>query len=187
VAELMWWVGQGPELLRVGPSAMHFDNLQNVGPVPRLAGPLSDANRAGFVLLFYGMLLGRDVRGRLRGAALSVLVIVFALTISRSATLGAVTLFAVAAFRTRGRISLRAGAWATTIASAAVIAFLVAPKAIGGLLNVVTSPAVSRVSTNEGSAQGHLALIGRGLKEATQSVPRALIGIGYGTSNLVLQ
>src|SRR5262249_54950952 len=105
VAETVWWVGRGPETMRFGTILVHFGALQNAGPVPRLAGPVSDANRGGFVLLFFGLLIGEGERRPLvRRLALGVIALFLILTISRSAWLGAVAMLIMMMARKRERV-----------------------------------------------------------------------------------
>jgi hypothetical protein len=187
VAETVWWIGRGPETLRVGTILVHFGGLQNAGPVPRLGGPVSDANRGGFVLLFYGLLIGEgERRPALRRFALGLVALFLIFTISRSAWLGAVAMMVTIMPRRQRvpRVPIVAGLLAV---AAVVVLFLAKPVAVKRAVSVVTSPVTQRLSTNEGSAQSHLALIERGLGEATESLPNALVGLGYGNSHLVLQ
>jgi hypothetical protein len=65
--------------------------------------------------------------------------------------------------------------------------FLMYPRLSDAVSAALVSPAAARLSVNEGSAQSHVALIERGLDEATASIPRVIFGLGYGTSYLVLQ
>lgn len=188
VVEALWWIGRASETLRLGPVLIGFGDLQNVGPVPRLAGVVGDANRAGFVLLVYGVLIAiGEPRRRVRAIAIPALVLLLIATLSRSAALGAVATLAVATIT--GRVLLTPKAlFASGLAIAAVIGFSLArPDVFTRIATVVTSPVVDRLSAGEGSAQSHLALIERGLNEATESIPRAMIGLGYGNSHLVLQ
>lgn len=188
VREGFLWIGRAAETMRIGPALIQFGNLQNVGPLPRLPGPGGDANRSGFVLLFYGVLIAAGTpRGMLRRVALAFVTVFFILTVSRSATLAAATTIVVTMLTRRMRVSV-APIIIPLAAGALVVAFaLVEPNAFGRVASIVASPATQRLSTNEGSAHGHLGLVARGIREATQSVPRAAIGLGYGNSNLVLQ
>jgi O-Antigen ligase len=188
VAEAMWWFGRGAETMRLGSVLIHFGALQNVGVIPRLAGPVSDANRGGFVLLFFASLISLgEPRPVLRRIGLSLIVLLLVATISRSALLGAAAMGLVMAVRQRGRVSLVPLVAASLIATAGIGLFLANPGVVRRAAAVLTTPAEQRFSTTEGSAQSHLALIERGLGNATESVPTALIGLGYGNSHLVLQ
>src|SRR5262249_38321501 len=65
--------------------------------------------------------------------------------------------------------------------------FLSYPDATLRATSTLTSPVTQRLSSSEGSAQSHVALLERGVADATESVPNALVGLGYGNSHLVLQ
>ena len=188
VAEAFWWIGNAPETLRFGTMVAHFGALQNVGPLPRLAGPVSDANRAGFVLLFYGLLISTgEPRPVVRRIGLMFVGILLLATVSRSAWLGAIAMFVATALHWKGRVPVTLALASTLVIGAGLALFLARPDVVRRAASAITSPATQRLSTNEGSAQSHLALIERGLTDATESVPNALIGLGYGNSHLVLQ
>ncbi|MGH7618534.1 MAG: O-antigen ligase family protein [Gemmatimonadaceae bacterium] len=187
-AEAWWWIGRGAETMRFGPMLLHFGALQNVGPVPRLAGPVSDANRGGFVLLFYALLIvGGERRPVVRRVALAVCALFVLLTISRSAWLGGAAMLVVLAFRWRGRVPLALGLATSLVIAAGVTLFMVDPAPLTRVASMISTPVSRRLTTSEGSAQSHVALIERGLNDATESVPQALVGLGYGNSHLVLQ
>jgi hypothetical protein len=188
VAEAFWFIGRGPEIWRLGSLSARFDNLQNAGELPRLAGPVADGNRGGFVLLFYiaVMALG-ERRVGLRRTMLGVAVLLFVFTLSRSAALAA-TAMGVMAFVSRSRgVTVRAALTACCIAVTAASLLIVRPDTFDRISAVLQSPIAKRLSTSEGSAQSHLTLIGRGIDVATQTVPNTVIGLGYGNSYLVLQ
>lgn len=188
VAEALWWIGRAAETTRIGPILLHFGALQNVGPVPRLAGPVADANRGGFVLLFFGLLIaGGEPRPVLRRVSLGLVTLLLLATISRSAWLGAVAMVIALAIRRRGRVSLVPLAAASLVVVAGVGLFLENPRLASRAISTVSTPVAGRLTASEGSAQSHVALIERGLADATESVPAALIGFGYGNSHLVLQ
>jgi hypothetical protein len=188
VAEALWWIGNGPETLRFGTIVARFGALQNVGPIPRLAGPVSDANRAGFVLLFYGLLISfGEPHPWLRRIALTLVGGLLLVTISRSAWLGALAMLLVAVIHWKGRVPVTMALASTIILGTGLVLFLANPEAVERVAFNLTTPATQRLSSSEGSAQSHLALIERGLADATASVPNALVGIGYGNSHLMLQ
>ena len=96
--------------MRFGPILVHFGALQNVGPVPRLAGPVADANRGGFVLLFFGLLIsGGEPRPLLRRMALALVAVFLLLTISRSAWLGGFTMLVALVVPPAGSVPLGPG------------------------------------------------------------------------------
>jgi hypothetical protein len=186
--EIVWWIGRGPETMRLGPTLIHFGALQNVGPVPRLGGPVSDANRAGFVLLFAWLVISDgEQRPALRRFLLGFVALFLALTISRSAWLAALAMLVIISVRRREH-SLRGPAIAgLALVVAGIVLYLANPAIVERAASAVASPVAQRLSTSEGSAQGHMALIERGIGEATESVPTALVGLGYGNAHLVLQ
>lgn len=186
--EALWWIGRGPELWRVGTLTLAFDNLQNLSVLPRVAGPVGDANRAGFVLLFYIFVLSRSNLGAVarRGAiALSVLFLV--LTFSRSAMMGGVVALPLALLSRRRPVSVGALASAAVAATAVIALIFVDPSLADRAGSVAAATVGSRFSASEGSAQDHLALIERGVHEGMESLPRAAFGLGYGNAYLVLQ
>jgi len=61
------------------------------------------------------------------------------------------------------------------------------PRVLDRVASIASSPLGQHLSGGQGSASTHLALLERGFDEATQSIPRAAIGLGYGNSYLVLQ
>jgi len=188
VLEALCWIGRLPETLNFGPVSIALSGLQNVGPLPRLAGPVADANRAGFVLIVYAAIVAAGARHVwVRRAALVVIVSFLLLTVSRSALLGASTALVVTLLTTRTRVALAPLAAATAALVLVAGLSLAAPRVAARVSAAVASPVTQRLSTTEGSARGHLALIERGLGEATESVSRAAIGLGYGNSYLVLQ
>jgi hypothetical protein len=187
-AEVVWWIGRGPETLRLGPALIHFGALQNVGPVPRLGGPVSDANRAGFVLLFAWLIISDgEPRPAIRHVLLGLVTLFLALTISRSAWLGAATMFLVISLRRREHSARKPALAGLVVLVAGIVLYLANPSLVERAGSALTSPVAQRLSTSEGSAQGHVALIERGIGEATESVPITLVGLGYGNAHLVLQ
>jgi hypothetical protein len=189
VAEALWWIGRGAEGLELGPISIDFGNLQSAGPLPRLAGPVADGNRAGFVLLFYLLAIGLgERRDALRRIGLFVGIACLIGTVSRSAFLGAGAMSAVLLL-TKGRhLRARPLAFATAIAAAATAFALASPRSVERVSRLLATPAVvQRLSVREGSAREHLLLIERGFQEATASVPRVALGFGYGNSHLILR
>ena len=188
VAQVLWWIGQSSETMRVGPMLIRFGDLQNVGTVPRLAGPVGDANRGGFVLLLYAVLIARgEPRRVLRGVALFLAVVLLIATLSRSAALGAIATLAVSVLVRRTLLSPRALVAIGAVTAVLLFFFFVTPGAFTRVADVVTSPVVDRLSAGEGSAQSHFALIERGWDQATHSIPNATVGVGYGNAHLYLQ
>jgi hypothetical protein len=188
VAEVLGFIGRTAESIRLGPALIKFGDLQSIGLLPRLAGPVGDANRGGFVLLLSAVLIGRGERNAVvRAVALFVIVVLILATMSRSAMLAAMaTLVATILLRT-SMPSPRTLITIGLVAAAGLTFVLLKPNVFDRVAAVVMSPVTERLSSGEESAQTHVVLIERGLSEATQSIPRAAIGVGYGTSHLVLQ
>src|SRR5262249_30053590 len=87
----------------------------------------------------------------------------------------------------RGRIPLAPAMAALALILAGAGFALARPDAAQRVASIVESPISQRLSTSEGSAQSHIALIQRGVSDATESIPNALIGFGYGNAHLFLQ
>ena len=188
VVEAMYWIGLAPETMRFGPLLVHIGPLQSAGPLPRLGGPTEDANRGGFVLVFYLLLIARwEPRRWLRRAGIATIVILLILTFSRSTSLAAITAAGVAVITTRRQLSIQPLLWTFACLTLAAGVFLWHPGLAGKVVAAAASPLSERLSASEGSAPSHLALIRRGLKESTSSIQRSFTGLGYGNSYLVLQ
>jgi hypothetical protein len=188
VAEGLWWVGRGPEMIHLGAAALRFDGMQSIGPIPRLPGLVNDGNRAGFVLVIYAWVIARGQRRTwLRRLALVLAALLFVLPLSRSATLAALATAGMSVLSRRGAPSLRfLAASALTIALAATFLIL-EPGVVRKFSALSSSPVAERLSSSEGSSQGHMALIERGIGEGMSSLSRTAIGIGYGDAYAVLQ
>ncbi|HXD49482.1 MAG TPA: O-antigen ligase family protein [Gemmatimonadaceae bacterium] len=188
VTEALWFIGRGPESMRIGSVIFHFDALQNAGPLPRLAGPVGDGNRAGFVLVFYAALIAAgERRAWLRRASLGLIVLFFLATASRSASMAGVAAFTMAALTGGVKLSPVALLVTTMVVGAAAVVVLAKPNLVKTVLTTVERPLAERVSTGEGSASSHVELIERGVSTATESIPHAFIGIGFGDAFRVLQ
>jgi hypothetical protein len=188
VLEVLWWIGRAPEIMRFGPASIHFNDLQNLGPFPRLAGAVADGNRAGFVLVVYTVMIAAgQSRRHWRVLGIGLAVVLLALTISRSAALAACGTWVMALVATRRRIPVRLLAGGAIVVSCLAALLLYEPHVLDRVSGLAYSPLASRVSTSEGSARDHFTLIQRGIDEGTATVPRSLIGFGYGTAYLFLQ
>ena len=188
LSEALWFIGRGPESMRIGSVLFHFDALQNAGPLPRLAGPVGDGNRAGFVLVFYAALIAAGERRIwLRRAGLGLVVLLFLATASRSASMAGLAALTMAALTGRMKLSPAAVLAATIVTAAAAIVVLAKPDLVKTSLTTIERPLAERVSTGEGSASSHIELIQRGLETATASIPNAMIGVGFGDAFRVLQ
>jgi hypothetical protein len=187
-AELQWFIGRGPELWRLGTVTVHFDELQLLGLVPRFPGLVGDANRAGYVLAIYWSVIARgEPRPWRRRAALGLTTLLILGTFSRS------TLLAILAATIVGLVTRTAPPTAKVAAGLMLLLtlglgiMLVSPGVQTAVVDGAGRVLESRVSTNEGSARSHIALIQRGVAEGSESIPRGLIGLGYGNAYLVLQ
>jgi len=188
VAESLYWIGATASSFRIGPVLGQLGALQNLGPLPRLAGPSGDANRGGFVLIFYiTVIMVGEPRVWLRRAAASLGVLLLLATVSRSAALDGAAVLAVGVMLRRIRIPAMAFAGALLLVAAGAATLLVFPGPVGRVAELAAAPLSERFSTTEGSASSHLTLLERGLHTATESFPRAAIGVGYGNSYRVLQ
>ena len=188
VVEALYWIGLAPETMRFGLLLVHIGPLQSAGPLPRLGGASEDANRGGYLLVFYLLLIARwEPRRWLRRTGIAVIVILLILTFSRSTTLAAITAAGVAVITGRPRLSLQPLMWTFACLTLAAGVFLWRPALAGKVVAAASSPLSERLSATEGSAPSHLVLIRRGIRESTSSIPRAFTGLGYGNSYLVLQ
>lgn len=156
--------------------------------IPRLSTYSVDANRGGLVLLIYLYILFQfGQRSRVRSAFGVLGAVAILATLSRSAVLAAGVTCLVVAFRgripkiTHARILLANAAGAVL-----VLALFAQPGAIAAGLKL-SEPLAGRVSSKEGSSREHFRVSGRGIAVATEGVPNALIGIGFGNSFKVLQ
>jgi hypothetical protein len=188
VREALWFIGRGPESMRVGSVLFHFDALQNAGPLPRLAGPVGDGNRAGFVLVFYAAAIASGERRRwLRVAGVGFASLFFLVTVSRSASMAAIATFGMASLAGRVKITPTAVLAAVLVFTGGTVMMLARPALVGRAAYALEAPLAERVSTNQGSAENHIELIQRGVEAASESVPRAMMGVGYGNAYRVLQ
>lgn len=185
--EVLQFVGWVPADWFLGPIRMRLDPYTYAGILPRISGVTFDPNRAGLVTLLHWALVER-VRPRRTGWGILTALLLLG-TLSRSA------LLAVAAYLVIRRVggvsrAIRRppspGLGITLTAAIIALALLLAPtprERLGRFL----APVAQRLSAAEGSAQSHAALMGQGIAEATRDVPRTLIGVGYGTSYLLLR
>ncbi|MFZ9899239.1 MAG: hypothetical protein ACO3F5_07345 [Gemmatimonadaceae bacterium] len=182
------------------------------GVVPRFSGLALDPNRAALLALIHLAMLNADRRPATRGWIVLGLVLL-ALTLSRSGMLAAAVALLVrwgpawthrherthprddhggrtvrtasdapGPFTPSPRLTL-ALATATCVV---VLGLLAAPTARGVIADRL-APAAERLSAAEGSARLHGELLRRGVDEATADVPHTLLGVGYGTSYLLLR
>ena len=155
--------------------------------VPQLSGMVGDQNRSGLLLLFYGWFVGyRPGRGPRTGLLLLAFVLGLC-TLSRSATIaGLATLVVLVLDRRVRRVSPRL-VLALSLAAVALTAALLLSPPLRAWISTAFEPFAERVSVDRGTSQQHFMLIGRGIDEATASLSRLAIGLGYGSSYTVLQ
>ena len=157
---------------------------------PRLSGYSLDANRAGFILVMYLVLLDRFVSKtpytRFLRFAIGVFIL---LAVSRSAMLCwlGYHLFsgAFSKLLTTRRLAFRVA----TLALVCLLVGLVYRKEIDGLLELwqVSDTLSDRLSVEQGSSGGdHIQLIQRGLETWSSSTHTMLAGIGFGGAPRVL-
>jgi hypothetical protein len=182
------WVGLTPLEFTLGPMAVNLESFSYAGVIPRLSGPVADPNRAGWSLIFIAYLIGiGERRPLLRRTLIAVTIAMMVLTLSRSTLLAATATFFVHTLSQRPlRFHVRTMVAAGLGAAAICAALIVVPDVPTPDLEII-SPLAERFSVAEGSAQSHVGLMQRGLEEATETVPRTMLGIGYGSSYLVLQ
>jgi len=186
-AQLGTIFGDVPLTVRVGTVALSLEPL-TYGVIPRFTGLVGDATRAGMSLLVLGWFIAiGEQRPALRRTALVAVAVMLVATLSRSALLGAATTLALVAL-SRRKWELPVGSLVTASVLAVVLAgaLYLAPAAPVRPFDAL-EPLAGRFSTSEASASEHVLFIGRGLDEATSSVQRFTMGLGYGNSFTVLQ
>lgn len=184
---MAFWVGL-TDPVRLGFVSVNLWPHTYYGILPRISGPVLDANRGGLLMVFYLFVLlrwGRSGPGRAGWVLLGALMIV--LSLSRSALLAGGIVALVAWVDGREVVVSRRVA----LAGLAILALgsgwlLASPASREGLARTL-SPLAQRLSPMESSTREHFYLLGRGVEEGTGSVKRAVIGLGYGNAYLVLQ
>ena len=194
VMQGLTFLGRLPQDIHLGPIVLHTIASEYAGLVPRLSGSAFDPNRGGILLVFY-LAIVLQVRKRslarshnLSGTPWVLLILLLLLgTLSRSSVLAA-TILVVLTILQRSRLRLHP---ASVIVGAMIVlgsaVYLVFVPRTFGLLARASAPLASRFSVAEGSAQGHMALLRRGIADATSSVPTLAIGRGFGSSYVFLQ
>ena len=188
IAEVWAFFAGSPPPLAFGPVSIDLAAATYAGFVPRLSGQVADPNRAGIVLLVYTFIIARwGTPGRVRTGWVAVGVLLLSFTLSRSNLLALAVTTVVALVADRS-VRVRPGTALASLAGLALTAgFLLASPPSRESAARWLSPLESRFSIDEGSSRDHLRLLERGAKEATSSVKRAAIGVGYGNSYLLLQ
>jgi hypothetical protein len=185
--QVVQFVGWVPSDWFLGPVRVRLDPYTYAGILPRISGATFDPNRAGLVTLLHWVLVGRATRRDRGWGPLALLLLVG--TLSRSTLLAA---GAYGMLRHLGGVSrairrpIAPGIGVSLAMAFTALILLLAPtprERLGRFL----APVAERLSAAEGSAQTHTALMRQGIAEATRDVPRTLIGVGYGTSFLLLR
>ena len=177
-----------PNEVQWGPVSISFKTYFYTSLLPRLAGPVVDVNRGGFVLATFGFLLWRGYPpGRLRGALLGLAMVMLLITVSRSAILAAAAMALVLVATSRRfqmhRTQLAAATFVLCLAAVAMVAI---PDRLAHAAAPL-APLMQRFSPQEGSATQHVDLLERGIATGTHSVRRVALGIGYGSAFTILQ
>ncbi len=180
-------LGDVPTTLELGFATVWLEPYV-YGIVPRFSGLVADPTRAGWALIVLGWFIAIGERNDvLRRVAIAAVAIALVATLSRSALLGAATMLGLVALTRRKwqlpSRSIVAGGVFAAILGGALFALPAGPVRVVDALE----PLAGRFSVSEASASEHILLIERGLDEATSSVPRFAVGLGYGNSFLVLQ
>lgn len=177
-----------PTELRAGTVTFSLETVAYEGVVPRLSGLVADPNRTGWVLLVTAWFLATGERRRgLRTAGLLATAGLIMMTLSRSTLLASATAIGLVAV-TRRRMRVRAGSLVTaSVLSAVLGAAMFLIPAAGPQRFDALKPLAGRFSSDEASASEHVMLLERGLEEATSSVGRFALGMGYGNAYMVLQ
>jgi hypothetical protein len=157
---------------------------------PRLSGFCLDANRAGFILIMYLVLMdrfaGKTRYTRILRFAIACFIL---LTMSRSALLcWFAYYFSTSSFWKR-LTSLRTAFRAAALATVCLLVGLVYRKEIAGLLELwqVSDMVSDRLSGEQGtSGADHIQLIQRGLSTWSSSTRTMVAGIGFAGSPKVL-
>jgi len=181
VLAVLAFLGVLPMTLRLGPASLRLDSYGYAGIIPRLSGTAIDPNQAGSVLLVYAFLAPRA-----RWWAVALLVF----TLSRSAALGAIVLGVASAWQfgwVHHPAPVRRLLLAAAVVAAGVMLVARSPAAVENTARMI-APFAERFGVGDGgSAADHGALIVRAAAEGSRTLPRALLGLGWGASYVVLQ
>jgi len=188
VLEVVTFISTSPEPFRFGFLTIDLWPHTYYGIVPRISGPVMDANRGGLLMVFYLFILLRwDHPGFRRWGWLTLGSIFILLSLSRSAILtGFITLFLIWSEGWKFRVNRRA-VFAVLIGLVVSSGWLMASSSTRSSIVRSLEPLAQRLSPTEASTQEHFVLLGRGLEEGAESVKRATVGMGYGNSYMELQ
>ncbi len=187
VLQLAWLLGRVPEYLRLGPISIHIIGYTYGAFIPRLSGMVADQNRAGIPLLFFAWAVATRPRLGPRRGYLVLAGVLLLLTLSRSAMLAAAATIVVVILEQRIRRIAPALVLAALVSMVGVLTAVLASPTLRDALLSSAQPLASRVSLEEGSSKVHLVVLERGIDVATASVPRAALGLGFGSAYSVLQ
>lgn len=183
-----WFSSASSDALHLGPVNIRLETSAYAGIFPRLCGQVVDPNRAGFLVVFYAYVVGKgEFRAARRRWLIGLAIFLLVLALSRSAVIASITAVMIAMLE-RGQLRAHPVTWIVgSLALAALCVFLLLAPAVAERIGTTLVPFTQRLSTAEGSAQSHVELLSRGIHEATESIPRALLGLGFGSSYTVLQ
>jgi hypothetical protein len=174
-------LGVLPTTLFAGPASLRLDSFGYAGFIPRLSGTVLDPNQAGLVLLVYAFLAPRA-----RWWAVALLV----LTLSRSAALGAIVLGVASAWQfgwAQRPAPVRRLLVGVAVVAAGLVLVARSPAAVENTARTIAPFAERFGMVDGGSSAQHGALIVRAAVEGSRTLPRALLGLGWGASYVVLQ
>jgi hypothetical protein len=181
VLTVLAFLGVLPTTLFVGPASLRLDSFGYAGFIPRLSGTVVDPNQAGLVLLVYAFLAPRA-----RWWAVALLV----LTLSRSAALGAIVLGVASAWQfgwAHRPAPVRRLLVGVAVVAAGLVLVARSPAAVENTARMIAPFAERFGMVDGGSSAQHGALIVRAADEGSRTLPRALLGLGWGASYIVLQ
>lgn len=156
----------------------------------RFSGTISDANRAGFVLTMYLVLLDRFVsKSRFTSVLRFVIGVLVLLTLSKSAILCWLVYYLFSKSFWRRLVSRRTLAWIAAISIVTSVVWIENREEIAGLAEAwaISDAISSRTSMDRGSsAEDHVLLIQRGFETWLTSTKTVVMGIGFGAAPRVL-
>ncbi len=163
-----------------------------IGPfAPRVSGMSLDPNRGGMLVVVYGFLLIKFApRSGLRTWSFLLAVVLLLLSLSKTALIAGAVMVIVLSLSTPGWTLKNRRAILNVIMGLAVIIVLIlylvdigGPESPFDLEQALTE----RLAMGQDRSGGiHLALIQRGLEISFSSIENLLVGIGFGSSHMVL-
>lgn len=183
---VIWITGPlGPEGFR---NVVDLEPRQYLRVIPRLTGASHDANFGGFLVLFYTFLIVLLERpSPIRTSAIAVGLLLITLTLSRSAVLAALVLWAFMGLnRSKARVTARVTGALSAVLAGVTAMIVLSPEILDSAVRVAGLVG-HRFSPEEGSTLQHAVVSARAWEVGTESVKNALLGIGYGNARFVLQ